>query len=253
MVLIPRKRFEYEKARSLRQKGVAYSDIRTRLKISKSTISLWCRDIKLSKEQRKSLYTSPRKLRAQRLGSAAMKLKRNKEITIVKNLARYEIPTISLETLKIIGAVIYWAEGAKSQSASLTNSDPRIIKLILIWLKQIFGIIPDQLKAHLHIHYGNDEKKIKKYWSQLTGIPLKNFYKCFIKPKGTGHRTNILPNGIIKIRVSGIGTENLRHRIMAWYEKIFELIDTTNPPLAQLAEQHPLKVNVPSSNLGGRT
>jgi hypothetical protein len=91
------------------------------------------------------------------------------------------------------------------------------------WLNKIFNIKPNQIKAYLHIHYGDDDKRIKKYWSKLTGIPLVNFGKSFIKPKGTGHRTNILRNGIIKIRVAGKGTENLRHRILAWSEKIYEL------------------------------
>lgn len=42
---------EKNKALILRQNGESIKDIAKRLKISKSTVSLWCRDIKLTSEQ----------------------------------------------------------------------------------------------------------------------------------------------------------------------------------------------------------
>ena len=221
MVQNPRKRYEYEKARFLRKQGLSYNEIKQKLELSKSTISLWCRDVILSKRQKQRLWhnwlTSPK------LGGLANHERREQEILEIKRAARNEIQKLNGETFRVAGIMLYWAEGTKTQSTAISNSDPRIIKLMVGWFKKVFNIAPIQLKAHLHIHYGNDEKKIKKYWSQLTGIPLKNFGKSFIKPAGTGHRTNILPNGIIKIRVSGIGSENLRHRILAWSEKVYDL------------------------------
>lgn len=223
VVQSPRKRYQYEKARQLRRRGLSYSEIKMRLKTSKSSISLWCRDIILGEKQKKRLLVRAHNMIMGKLGSKANHDKREKEIFEIRKMAKEEIKKLGLESLKIAGTILYWAEGNKNKSAAVSNSDPRMIELFLIWLKKIFDISPNRLKAHLHIHYGNDDKKIKRYWSRLTGIPLKNFGKSFIKPRGTGHRTNILPNGIIKVRVSGIGTENLRHRILAWTEKIYEL------------------------------
>lgn len=221
MVQNPRRRYEYERSRFLRSRGFSYNYIRQELGVSKSNISLWCRDIILSPKYQK-LLENRRKKNIKR-GTSANKLKRMNEIEEIKRLAKKGIKKLGEEEFKIAGIMLYWAEGTKTQSTAISNSDPRIIEFMVHWLKITFDISPSQLKAHLHIHYGNDEKRIKKYWSRLTRIPLKNFGKSFIKPRGTGHRTNILPNGIIKIRVKGIGTENLRHRILAWSEKIYEL------------------------------
>ncbi len=223
MVQSPRKRFEYEKARFMREKGKSYNDIKKELCLSKSTISLWCRDVKLTSQQKAALLHSSKRMIAQQLGARANHEKREKEIAFVRNTAKREIVNLTTGAFKVAGAMLYWAEGTKTQSAAVSNSDPRIIKFMVRWFDKFFQVTPEQFTAHLHIHYGNDENKIKKFWSTLTGIPLKNFGKSFIKPRGTGHRTNILPNGIIKIRVKGVGTENLRHRIIAWSEKVYEI------------------------------
>jgi len=222
MVRQPRKRYKYEKARFLRErKGLSYNEIKKDLGVSKSTVSLWCRDIQLSEKQNERLRYN--RLNSPKLGALANRIKREKEIEIIRNKARKEINKMNLDAFKIAGTILYWAEGAKTQSTGLSNSDPKIIEFIVCWFKKFFNIKPHQITAHLHIYYGNDDLRIKKFWSKTTGIPLRNFGKSFIKPKGTGHRTNILPNGVIKIRIKGKGTENLRHRIITWSEKIYRL------------------------------
>ncbi len=221
MVRNPQKRFAYEKARALRKKGLSYNKIKEQLGVSKSSVSLWCRDIKLTNEQSKKL--ADRSAAVFKLGAKANHEKRIVEILVIKEASKKEIANLDRDNFKIAGAILYCAEGNKTNSASVTNSDPRIIRFMVTWFKEIFDIPPNRLKAYLHIHYGNDERKIKKFWSGLTGIPLKNFGKSFIKPKGTGHRTNILPNGIIRISVLGKGTGDLRHKILFWGEKIYEL------------------------------
>ena len=221
MVQNPRYRYEYEKARFFRSRGFSYNYIQKELKVSKSTISLWCREVKLSPKYRQLLEN--RKKENIKQGTSANRIKRIKEIEEIRTLAEKEIKSLSREAYKIGGTMFYWAEGTKTQSTAISNSDPRIIVFMVGWLKVVFDISPSRLTAHLHIHYGNDDRKIKMFWAKVTGIPLKNFGKSYIKPQGTGHRTNILPNGVIKIRVKGIGTENLRHRILAWTDKVYEL------------------------------
>ncbi|MBI4086291.1 MAG: hypothetical protein HY433_03590 [Candidatus Liptonbacteria bacterium] len=221
MVQNPQKRFAYEKARLLRRRGLSYNEIKAKLGVSKSSVSLWCRDIKLSNKQNARLRD--RSAAVFKLGAIANHEKRKKEIFAIKEIGGKEITILNRDAFKMLGAILYWCEGTKNQNTAVVNSDPRIIEFAVAWFKEICGVPPSQLKAYLHIHYGNDEKKIIKFWSQLTNIPLKNFGKTFIKPKGTGHRTNILPNGIIRIGVTGPGTSDLRHKIFSWAEKIYEL------------------------------
>ncbi len=42
---------EKQKAIELRKQGLSYSEIRKKVDVSKSTLSIWCRDINLSNEQ----------------------------------------------------------------------------------------------------------------------------------------------------------------------------------------------------------
>jgi len=222
MVRNPKNKKLYKKVRQMRKQGLSYGNISKKCNTSKSNISLWCRDIKLTKAQYKKLLGNQKNNYL--LGSKKLHEKREAEIKKVREDARKYIKKLTTKEFFIAGVVMYWAEGSKKTSTSITNSDERVILLMLKWFHDFFNIdIKTRVKAHLHIHAGNEDKKIKLYWSKLTGIPLENFGKSFVKPKGTGHRKNILPNGIIRIRVSGQGTEDMRHKIMSWVDKIYEL------------------------------
>jgi len=45
-----------EKAIDLRKQGLSYSEIRKTVRVSKSTLSFWCRDVAISEEQALRLY-----------------------------------------------------------------------------------------------------------------------------------------------------------------------------------------------------
>lgn len=232
MVRNPYKRYAYEKARALRVRGFSLNEISQALHIAKSSASIWCNDIILSQNQLNTLNQRSRVVLGQHLGAKANHEKRQREISAIRSQAKNEIESLTLDELRIAGAILYWAEGSKKHNTTISNSDPRMVQFAVAWFNKILNVRPYQLNAHLHIHYGNDEKKIKRYWSHLTKIPLKNFGKSFIKPKGTGHRTNVLPHGIIRVRVIGENTGNIRHKILAWAERIYELSQHHKPPIA---------------------
>lgn len=224
MVQKPKNKILYEKARMLRQRGLSYGNIAKECLTSKSNISLWCKDIILTKSQKDFLYKN--KENAINIGAKRLHDIRLEEIDKIKSLARKEIEQNELDnfTFLVAGAMLYWAEGCKTTGLYLANSDERIIMLMVKWFKKFLNIEPKQIKAYLHLHENDDDSKIKSYWSDLTGIPLQNFGKSFIKPKGTGHRKNILPHGIIRIQICGKGIENTRHRIMTWVEQIYKIV-----------------------------
>lgn len=109
---------------------------------------------------------------------------------------------------------MYWAEGTKEKHAAITNSDPRVIEFMINWLQEFFHIAPNQLSAHLHIHTGQNEADMKKYWSNLTGIPIENFHKSYIKPKSNGQRKKKLYHGTIRIRVKKQGSTYILFQIL---------------------------------------
>ena len=226
MVRKPKNKILYDNVRALRKEGFSYGNIAKKYSTSKSNISLWCKDIKLSQEQYDKLIANRSGILG--LGSKRLHEIRELEIAKVKESAIKEIGVRTIDdfTFFVAGAMLYWAEGSKTSGLYVANSDERVILFMLKWFKKFLCINVDQIKMHLHIHLKDNDLEIKKYWSKLTGIPLKNFGKSFIKPAGTGHRKNILPHGIIRVQIYGKGVENLRHRVMAWVEQIYKLVVT---------------------------
>lgn len=205
-----------EEAIKLRKRGLSYNEILQKVPVAKSTISLWCRYIKLTPKQIKNLQSG-------RITKNALK-----GIKAIQNMfwrRRCEAFFSGADMLKnkklinknsrfIAGLMLYWAEGNKKSGAAIANSDPRIIKFAVSWLKEFWDVSPGQIKVHLHLHSGQDENKMKAYWSSLTGISLKNFGKSFVKPEGSGYRKNILYNGTVKIAVRKMGSTYLLFKIL---------------------------------------
>lgn len=90
------------------------------------------------------------------------------------------------------------------------------------WFEKIFGVPPQNLKAKLNIYPQQNELEIKQFWSRLTGIPLENFGKSFIKPPNKGYKKNNLYYGTIKVRVPK-GTDT-RHRVFGWVKAVLKEI-----------------------------
>ncbi len=206
-----------KKVQKLRKEGLSYSEILEEISVSKGTISRWCQDIKLTPKQQARLDNKKREGATK--GPKLISRRRKEEINKIKEKAKEEIEPPSLYEQKIIGAMLYRAEGDKSNGTAIRNSDPALIEFMAKWLEQVNESSSQKLKAQLNLHKDQKENKIKEYWADLINISLKQFNKTYIKPEGTGHRKNILSKGAIKIRIGG---EDLRHRLMAWSEVILQ-------------------------------
>jgi len=210
--MIDRKK-EKAEAIKLRNKGLSYNEIRKIVPVSKSSLSLWLKSIRLKSKHRKRLYTKQIEILAR--GPRSQKERREKEIKEIINKAEAEITLpLSPEVMRLMGAALYWAEGTKRGMCEVTNSDPHLILFMVKWFEKIFEITPLQLKARLNIYPQQSDIKIKKFWSELTGIPLSNFGKSFIKPLSKNYKKNTLYYGTIKIEVPK--SVNIKHRIFGW-------------------------------------
>jgi hypothetical protein len=91
------------------------------------------------------------------------------------------------------------------------------------WIEKVFGIKRIFLRAWLNIYPQQNEKEIKQFWSDLTGIPIGNFGKSYVKPFSTGYKKNDLYYGTIRIEVQKSG--NYTHRIYGWTQAVLEYED----------------------------
>lgn len=219
MIMIHYTKVFKQKVRNLRAQGLSYKKIAQRVGISKSTVKWWSQDVALKPEHRSKLYTKQIAIMTQ--GPQSAHKRRQREIKqIVKKAEKEIVPPIDDTTHKLLGAMLYWAEGDKTTNFALANSDPFLIKFIVNWARKIFKLSLRDFKANLNIYEQQDDKKIKHFWSDLTGIPLENFGKSYIKPKNKKYKKNTLYYGTIKIRVRK-GT-NLRHRVFGWVNKVLK-------------------------------
>ena len=207
-----------------------YKEIKEHINVPKSTLSLWLKDVPLKPEYKQRLYTKQIEILAR--GASSQKERRKREIDeIIKN-AKKEISTeISQETSMLFGAALYWAEGNKKGEFKITNSDPRLILFMVHWLKTTFDIEPSYLKIHLNMYSQQDESDLKKFWSYLTKIPLKNFGKSFIKPTNKNYKKNNLYYGTVQIYVPR--STDKKHRVFGWIQAVLQNTESQ----VELAEQ----------------
>ncbi|MBI2093049.1 MAG: hypothetical protein HYT75_08690 [Deltaproteobacteria bacterium] len=229
-----------ESVRKLRSAGLSYKEIKAVVPVSKGTISKWCEDIELSEQQRCRLG---RKYDVQLRGAKAVQAKRKSEVDKIINNARGDVRFLKVSDLKVIGLMLYWAEGNKTVFPGITNSDPDIIKIVMRWFREICGVEDGKFKAHLHIHSGQDETSIKKYWSSITGISTERFGKSHVKKEGSGHRKNKLYNGTIKINIFD---KNLLFKILGWIGGVKTFISSQEWGASSMVEQQTQVQRVPA-------
>ena len=221
------KQKERQKAIELRKKGLLYSEILKEVPVAKSTLSSWLQKEGIAKKEKQRM-TKKRKL-AQRKGAVARREQKIALISFIKSQARKEIKEISRRDLWMIGIALYWAEGTKekkrAEQTSLGNSDPRLIKIYLKWLKDVCQIPKSEIVFRIHLHKESENRLliVQKYWSEITGFPVRYFNKVRWKEhKIKTKRTNTGKKyfGLLEVRVKS--SSNLNRKISGWIESIFE-------------------------------
>jgi hypothetical protein len=204
---------------SLRRQGLSYREILSEVPftLARSTISSWCKEIELTPKQLDRLDGLYRdgSYRGRLLGSKTTQHRRAEEVKHIKAAARVEVSQLMQHELWLAGLMLYWAEGDKTQKVGVANSDAQLVSLMMKWFRIYCGIAQERFRAHLHLHSGQNEQVIKRYWAGVTGLTLRQFGKSVVKSEGTGYRKNMLYRGTIKVQVAD---RNLLHRIHGWLE-----------------------------------
>ena len=182
-----------ESAIKLRKRGKTYSEIQNSLNatIPKSTLSYWCNGIKLperyQKRIQKIVLNNAEKGRA--IALIVNRVKREKYLKSIADRNKYLTTALkNKDTAKIALAVLYLGEGSKGQRGSLMfgNSDPFIIDLFLHLLRYCYDINESKFRCTLQCRADQNIKRLEKFWSQITKIPLSQFYKARVDPRTIG-------------------------------------------------------------------
>jgi transcriptional regulator with XRE-family HTH domain len=219
-------------ARELRRQGLDYEAIAARLGVSKSSVSLWVRDLptpaRLSYEEcrKRSVEGTRRYWEAERPVREAAR-------AAVRDAAAAGIGPLTDREIIIAGAIAYWCEGAKSKPYRrndrivFTNSDPSLIAFFLRFLSAA-GISLDRVTFRVCIHESADIAAAQQYWLRTTGARSGQFRSTTLKrhnPKTA--RRNVGPeyHGCLRIEVAHGG--DLYRKIAGWVEGITSGTKTT--------------------------
>jgi hypothetical protein len=217
------KKDERDRALALRRQGVSMGEISKQLGVSKGSVSLWVRDVVLSKKQRSTLTArgfsveAIEKRRTHRIANT------QKKHQVVVNTAKEKIESLSQHELLLVGAALYWGEGGKTITgmARLANSDPHIIRTMMRFFREICGVHQDKFRAQVHTFSHLNTNEAEKYWSQISGIPRAQFYKTYSKPSSASKgKKDSLPYGTFQIYVCDT---TVFLTIKGWIEKLAEL------------------------------
>lgn len=198
----------HKRAHILREQGKSLKEIAEALGIAKSSASYW-----LTGHANKGAFgTMNRQEWLAKIRIRSLEVRRNNSIkrqSVIderaKTIAKQLRPT--LETKRAILAVIYWAEGAKTNTKTVcfANTDPLLIKLFITLFRECYDIDESKFRMRLHLHRYHNEEKTKDFWSQLTQIPIDKIGKIYWKKEpnsGKRYRQNFM--GICFVRYNDV-------------------------------------------------
>lgn len=215
---------EKERARILRKKGYSINQITRETGSSKASVSLWVRDIILTRSQKNELSERGRSVESIEKRRNSRMVNENTKRRKVIEEAKKDYSGISLSELKLIGIILYLGEGAKKKrnTFAISNSDPEIIQIIMRFLRKICTVPEDKFRGQIHTFAHADIEKTEKYWSRVTNIPRRQFYKTYVKPSSASlQKRKTLPFGTFDLQVNDT---KLLLTIFGWIEKIKELL-----------------------------
>ncbi len=212
-----------QQAVELREQGYSYNYIQKFVPVSKSTLSEWLQNVPFT----------PNKHTIQTIGSARIASGIYKHRIKVENFdkaliqSKKDIGSLSNRDIMMLGLGIYIGEGGKTMGMTrIINSDARIIKFALRWIKISFGIGIENVKIRLYLYPDSNEKDSIKYWSKQTGVPVNQFFKSTIDRRTDKKLSNKgkLPHGTAHMSVKSLGNKDfgvyLHRRIMAWIDLV---------------------------------
>jgi hypothetical protein len=212
---------ERAKARELREQGLNYKQIAAELGVSKSSVSLWVRD--LPRPEHLS-YEECRKRSADgvRRYWAAERPIREAGREAARAAAAAGIGQLNEREVLIAGAIAYWCEGSKNKPyrrddrVAFMNSDPALVRFFLRFLEAA-GVSRDQLIFRVYIHEDADADVAQRHWLDVTEAQAAQFRCPALKrhnPRTVRKNTGDDYHGCLRVEVRR--SSGLYRQIEGW-------------------------------------
>ncbi len=218
-------RIEKQRAVELRGKGMSYSLISEQLGVSKSTLSNWLKDLPYTPNE----VVLSRIRRGQGTYGLRRRQIRIDDIALLKAKGISEVGKVSKRDLWMIGLGLWIGEGSKTmEQIRLVNSDPRVVRLFIRWLREICELQDENITIAMHLYPDSDELSSMKYWMSITKLPKRQFRKTQIDRRLDKKRLKIgkTPYGTLHITVASNHNPDkgvrLYRRMMGWISGVIQ-------------------------------
>jgi transcriptional regulator with XRE-family HTH domain len=165
------KTVEQQRARELRAQAWTLQEIADELGVSRSSASLWVRDVEFEpKPRQRPVFRNP----------STLHLKKLAEIEAMNEWGRARIGRLSDDAFLAAGAALYAGEGAKAEgNVKFANTDPAMVAFFCRWLRTFFEIDEGRLRVQVYLHEGLDLDAAESFWSTVTDVPRTQFRKPY--------------------------------------------------------------------------
>jgi transcriptional regulator with XRE-family HTH domain len=225
-----------QRARERRAEGWTLVEIADELGVSKSSVSVWVRDVEFLQRPRKA---------ARRRAPNRLQIAKADEIAALLAAGRERVGQLTEREFLMAGVALYAGEGAKGEGGlRFANADPRMIVFFCHWVRHFFDIDEARMRLKLYLHQGLDLDAANRYWSELTGIPIAQFQRPY----------RAIPNHSIRHTKHLMGCPAVRYSCTRTHRSVMGLVhalltcDALPSGVAQLAEQRTVNALVVGSS-----
>lgn len=197
---------ERDEARTLRrEQGQSIKEIARAVGVSRSSVSLWVRDIELTPAQIEALALRNPILNAQRNG-ARTRSRRAQEVRLQAQTEGREAARRG-DPVHAAACMLYWGEGSKARNyVQLANSDPALIQFFARFLRNHFAVPDARLRVQVNMHAADPAEvhASEDYWLTLLGLTRESLTKSIVNSvsKASLHkRFGLLPHGTCRLTV----------------------------------------------------
>jgi hypothetical protein len=189
--------------------------------VSKSTLSLWLRDVELPDDEKEAREARRKAVGAAR--SISARSARQRRVRLIHDSAAAEIGTLTSRELFLVGVTLYAAEGSKAKPWSpscrvhFTNSEASLVAVYLRWLR-LLGVTDEDLVCNVMIHESADALAAEAWWRAGLELDRVRFLKPTIKrAKPVTVRKNVGADYHGCLRVTVRKSTHLNRVIAGWW------------------------------------
>jgi len=110
---------------------------------------------------------------------------------------------------------LYIGEGKKRdrEQVALSNSDPRVIRVFLRFLREICGVDEKRIWAWINIFDDADLEAAKEYWLRATNLHSEQFHALIVRSRRRGTYSQPSKYGTLSV---GVSSTKLHEIVMQW-------------------------------------